>query len=235
MKKLYIIAAAALVSASAAAQTVNFTRNGEVLTNGTTLNYSEKTEVQEIDGTFITFTIEPEIYVVSDEDVNISLKAECTSGQEIQMCYGECMSGPTVFYNNIPLTANTPLATQFKYLYTIEFDDEGNPIMPTEPIVTELSLNLAGTIGLPLSKITVVMDPNDSSVSVLEADKSFSYTNGEIRYDAGDGMQCGLYDAEGKCVLDTRISGTGAISTKNLAPGIYVYRLGSKSGKIYVK
>lgn len=230
MKKLYIIAAAALVSASAAAQTVNFTRNGEVLANGTTLNYSEKTEVQEIDGTFITFTIEPEIYVVSDEDVNISLKAECTSGQEIQMCYGDCISGTTVSYNNIPLTANTPLATQFKYLYIL-----GESEMPTEPVVTELTLNYAGTIGLPLSKITVVMDPNNSSVSVLEADKSFSYADGEIRYDAGEGMQCVLYDAEGKCVLDTHLSGTGAISTKGLARGIYAYRLGSKSGKIYVK
>lgn len=230
MKKLYILMAGALLAGAANAQTINFVREGQVIESGTTLNYNTRNVVFDYGDNKTIFMIDPEISIVSDEDVTVNVVADCTTGQTIQMCCGgQCEQGANVRKSNVFLTANTPLPTKFEYSCDMMTDE-----VPSI-VTTELSVSKAQQLGGSECNITVVMDLGDSSVTLIESDKAFRYVDGEIRYDVSEACEASLYDTDGKCVIKAEIEGTGSISTDGLVKGIYVYKLGNKSGKIFVK
>lgn len=224
MKKIYILLAAGMMAAAANAQTVNFTQNGNVIPNGSELEFNDA----EIDP-FGGITINPQIYIVSDENTEIDVRAICTTGQKIQLCAGgDCVAGTGVKKPNVSLTAGVPLDTKFEYVYT---PGEEKP----KVVISELYVDLSSDPGEPITAITIVMDVESASVSVLEADDNFSYVDGELRYNVPTPCDAMIYDATGKCVYKANVCGLGVISTSDLSSGTYIYKFGKKGGKILVK
>lgn len=214
--------AAALMFGMAANADVNFVREGEVLKSGETYTYSEYFDL----GTFHMY--DPDIYLLSDEDCTVDVTAECTTGQKIGLCCGgQCVNGVTVTKENIALEAGKQLPANFDYNDNLDDDS-------IEFVSTELSVKKVGTLGVA-SKITVVFDIKGTSVTMIENDADFYYSAGNLNYNVADATELALFDAKGNCALRTIVRGAGSIATSNLSQGIYVYTLGDKSGKIFVK
>lgn len=232
MKKIYAFIAAAIVAGSASAQTVNFTRNNEVIENGSTFEFTDvKIEDWSEYGLGYVFKFDPEIYITTTADTKVDVVAECTTGQTINLCCGgNCVNGKTVTKSDIQLTASKPLNTKFDYEGTV-MDLANIPSL----VSTDLTVYKAGT-KTALTSITVVFKYGENGVAaVITNDKSFSFANGAINYTVEGNTNAALYNAEGKCVLNTEVNGQGSISTTGIPAGIYIYRLGNKTGKIFIR
>lgn len=231
MKKIYAFIAAALVAGTAAAQTVNFTQNDNVIANGSTFEYNT-VEIDDFSDMGLGYIVrfDPKIYITTTADVKVDVVAECTTGQKINLCCGgNCVSGENAVKSGIQLTAGTPLLTRFDFEGSFS-DLSGVPAL----ISSDLTVYKAGT-QTPLSAITVVFHYGNNSVSVITKDNAFSYANGAINYIVDGSAAAALYTTDGRCVLNTKVSGRGSISTTGIAAGVYIYRLGSKTGKILIK
>lgn len=221
MKKIYTLMAA-LLCVGAANATVNFTtKSGEVIESGKTYTWSEYTDMNGL------AYFDPEIFIISDTDITVDVTANCTTGQGISLCCGgECESDISVTKKNVNLTANKYLPSNFDYFGTLE---DGLFVS------TDLSIKQSMTLGGDLTKITVVFSLEGGSVTVLVNDNDLTYSNGELNYQADEETGLALYNANGQCVLNEIVSGKGSLSTSNLETGIYVYKFGNKTGKIFVK
>lgn len=232
MKKIYAFIAGILVAGTAAAQTVNFTQNDKVIDNGSTFEFTA-VEIEDFSdyGLGVSYAFDPKIFIQTSADITVDVVAECTTGQNVQLCCGgACASGVTVTKSGIQLTASEPLSTMFEQMGNVQSADN----IPTF-VSTDLTVYKAGTKNA-LTSITVVFKYGENGVaSVITKDNAFSYANGAISYIVDGSAAAALYTTDGKCVLNTEVSGRGSISTTGIAAGVYIYRLGSKTGKILIK
>lgn len=215
-----------LMAGSASAQTINFVNaKGEVIESGSTVICNEY-EGNEFTG----YEYKSGIQILSDENAKVNVKATCLTANITMCCGGLCESGETVEKKDVQLTANTPLDIKLDYFCLDTANEDYQNIAVT------LDLKSAEFIGGSLSTITVIFNATeDASVDNIAADSAISYVNGELRYAVEGETAATIFDATGKAVVSTVVSGAGAISTDDLTNGIYVYRVGNKSGKILVK
>lgn len=223
MKKIYTLFAVISVSMTLQAQTINFTSNGNVIENGSEFILKEG----EIDP-YGTIIMNPNISIISDRSATVTVKAECTTGQSIDLCAGsQCETGQSVTKTNVKLEANTPLATQFEYKHS------ENEEMP-DVVISILSVTPALSTS-PASEITVVMDMKSADVSIIESDSDFVYADGQLKYYVEGSCNAEIFDMSGKRVYKGTAIGSGAISLSELARGNYIFKVGKKTGKFFVK
>lgn len=231
MKKIYAFIAGILVAGTAAAQTVNFTQNNNVIANGSTFEYNNA-EIEDWSDMGYGYEVkfDPMIYISTTADVTVDVEAVCTTGQSINLCCGgTCVGGTTVVKSGVQLSAETPVYTRFDY---DQYFSDLSKVPAT--ISTDLTVYKAGT-KTALTAITVVFHYGNNSVTVITKDNAFSYANGAISYFVDGSAAAALYTTDGRCVLNTKVSGRGSISTTGIPAGVYIYRLGSKTGKILIK
>lgn len=224
MKKFTLFAACAAFALGMNAQTVMFTQKGTEIPDGETLTCTDWTD----DG-WGTFTCDPEISILSTQNMLVDVTAEClTEDRTVALCCGgACMMGAKVVKNNISLTANVPFPAEFH----TEYYDE--PVTPT--FITNLYVTAAGS-DTKLASITVITKGGDNAVSVFEADNTLvRYENGELVYSAETPCDLVLYSTNGQCVLEQKVSGNGSIKAAELGAGVYVYTIGNKSGKVVIR
>ena len=82
---------------------------------------------------------------------------------------------------------------------------------------------------------TIIMGEDVNGLAVIRTPKSLKSISGAIEYTLAEPATLTLVSTSGRTVLNQNISGNGSISTGSLAPGIYVYTLGSEKGKIYIR
>lgn len=225
MKKFTLFAACAAFALGMNAQTVMFTQKGTEIPNGETVTCTDWAD----DG-WGTFTCDPELSILSTQNILINLTAECqTEDRQVALCCaGGCTMGTTVVKNNISLTANELFPIEF---HTTYFDDE--PETPT--IITDIYVTDAGS-DTKLASITVITKGGGNAVSVFEADNTLvRYENGELVYSAETPCDLVLYSTNGQCVLEQKVSGNGSIKAAELGAGVYVYTIGNKSGKVVIR
>ncbi len=224
MKKFTLFAACAAFALGMNAQTVMFTQKGTEIPDGETLTCTDWTD----DG-YGTFTCDPEISILSTQNMLVDVTAEClTEDRTVALCCGgACMMGSKVVKNNISLTANVPLPAEF---HTEYYDEPDTPTFITNLYVTE-----AGS-DTKLTSITVITKGGGNAVSVFEADNTLvRYENGELVYSAETPCDLVLYSTNGQCVLEQKVSGNGSIKAAELSAGVYVYTIGNKSGKVVIR
>lgn len=225
MKNFYLFLAAGLLATAANAQVINFAQNGVNIPNESTITLIGGEESPSGNITF-----DPKIDIVSNEDVTVNVRAICTTKQIIQMCAGgQCETGTSILKENVKLTASTPLATQFEYIYSP--DDP----KPEESVVTKLFVDLASNPGDPVAEITVMFDFDTASVSAISTGSDVFYTGNELKYNVELPCEAMIYDASGKLIYKAQINGTGSISTDNLTPGAYIFNIGNANGKFIVR
>ncbi len=230
MKKFTLFAACAAFALGMNAQTVKFLQNGKEIVSGETVTCTD----WENDG-FGTFLCDPEISVVSDQNILVDITAEMATESQastrfIQMCCGgACMIGSDkVVKSGISLTANSAMPLEFETSY---WDDE--PQTPT--IITDIFVCPAGS-NEKLAAITVITSAGDGAVSVFEIDNTLvTFSNGELKYEVASPCTLALYDTDGKLFVEKAVTGNGSIDATGIPAGVYVYTLGNKSGKVVVR
>lgn len=215
-----------MITGIANAKTVNFIaeETGEVIASGTTYTSSNYEDL------VVMRMYDPKISVQADESMTVKMTAECTTGQEIQLCFGgTCEAGQTITKNNVRIDGGEAVQCQLEYMW---MDGDELP----EMVSTNLTVKETGVLGGGAeSSIVVVINTNTGAVSTLKVDNSFRYAEGMINYSVEGATRVELFDTTGKCVMSRDVKGNGSISTEGLGTGIYMYRVGNKSGKIFVK
>lgn len=224
MKK-FLLFASALFALSTQAQVVKFVHENETIEQGSTYKFYDWT-YDDMNGEYLS---DPHISLVSDVNVTVKVTAKTENSDSfLQLCCGGlCTRGNDLVKEDITLTANTPLATQFEAGY---YDD-----IEAQTVIATLAVYENGTDKL-INSITVICDAKSNSVELFEADNdSVNVENGKIVYNAETATTLALYSTEGICVLKNEVAGNGELSTAGLDNGVYVYTLGKKSGKLIIK
>lgn len=228
MKKLYLLLAGLLIASFAQARDIKFyLGDTEIAPNSTVyFNDVEKTPM----GKMLQVTMEPKIFVSPSLATSaMTVTAECTSGQSIQLCAGgQCEKGTSVTKTGVKVGTNEKL--------NIMFDYSGRQL-PTDPIPEVTAVITAEDHGVKVS-FTIVMGENVGGVSDVESALSFKPAAGGIEYSLPGACRVSLYNLLGMKALETSIDGSGFLSTSSLPAGLYIYTLegaAAKSGKIRVK
>lgn len=233
MKKIYMIAAAALLTVTTAgARELKFCQGDKVFNAQDRLVWNQcKIEDYGADGK--DYVYDPEISILSDVDANdVIVTATCTTGQNIQLCCGgSCEMGPSITKRDIEVKAGVPLASQLEQTGQTYSADELIP-----HVEVELTAQYADDPS-SLIKLEIVFDVGTGITSVT-ADKEIASVQGGIRYNLTGTSEVNLYDMTGRRVVTAKVSGSGIIPTTALPAGIYVYSVegtSRRTGKLFVR
>lgn len=231
MKKIYLMAGALLLSLGMNAQTLKFTMGGKDVEAGST-QYCNDGKIDEYPGTGAQWAFDAHICVVGDKTGSVTVIGENMSGGNIGLCFGgQCEQAPRVEKTST-VTANVPLDAQFEYLGM----ELGENVTVPKNVITELTAQYDDTPE-SLIKLTVIFnsDEQGGTVSVYEQGETLTSVNGALEYSVEGTAELALYTTDGSKVISQTVYGNGSISTANLTKGVYVYSLGTKSGKVIVK
>ncbi|MDE5869959.1 MAG: T9SS type A sorting domain-containing protein, partial [Muribaculaceae bacterium] len=149
----------------------------------------------------------------------------------IQLCAGgSCDAGEEVTKKDITLQGSQRLPLEFDYV-----ENERNPSDPIPTVVTEIS---AVDTKYPntLTSITVTLNGDNAAVTDIFAnDNDFRAVTGAIEYRFDAPTQVAIFNLAGETVLEATLNGEGSLNTTSLSKGVYAYKAGAKSGKIYIR
>jgi len=226
MKKFYLAVAATLFATCAQAQTLQFKLGDQVLEPGQKVEYNEIEITDEPD--YYEWSIEPPLYIVGSETENINATAKCTSGHQIMFCMGlSCQFGTDVSIENYQITANKPEYVQFH----INGYDKN---IPTD-IITNFLVYYTNNEDVSTTLTLILNNSQVKTATIYEEGEELVSINGALEYSVNGTSDLTLYTTDGRRVLNQTVSGNGSVSTASLANGVYVYTLGTKSGKVIVK
>ena len=236
MKKIYLVAAAALLAtAPISARELTFYNGSTAITNGSTIE-SQAFDVTPIGNNNVEIYFEPDLYLAADYWTNsVNLTAKCVSGHTIQLCTplaagqtGSCQTGTEVTKQVITISSSAKIALKYEYVVE-QSESDAIPVVVTEFSAVDTKYTTV------TADFTVVMGSNSGVTSVFANDASFKAVNGGIAYEFAGRTEVALYSLSGEKVLATVLEGQGVLSTSHLPAGIYAYTAGSKSGKVYLR
>lgn len=230
MKKLYILAACALMATSASAA-ITFYQGETPVANGSSIVFNEMETEDYGDGTW-RYLMDPDLSLVSDKSSSVlSVTANCISGQQIQLCAGgNCVMGKSVTKSNISVSKNVPLNLLF------ECQGDGVAEIPTN-VVTEISALYADDASSEV-KFTITMNSEEGSVKVLQGAQPVVFSGNTLFFNLDGAATISFYSADGRILNSRNISGKGSISLSELPKGMAIYTISGaarRSGKILVK
>ena len=230
MKKILSIALAVLfVTANMSARELKFYNGNIAVNQGETLEFADFT-VTSIGNGMVEVSFAPELYIWSDIFTNtVSMTAECTSGEEIQFCPGgNCVFGKTVTKDDLKIMADQKIAIQYEYIAEMS----ESAAIPT--VVTKISA--VDTKHPEVSaEMIIVMNASSGVAEAVVSDNTFKAVNGGICFDFVKESEVSIFTLTGEQVYSGCHNGIGTIDTSAFANGIYIYKVGKKSGKIYLQ
>ncbi|MDE6301893.1 MAG: T9SS type A sorting domain-containing protein [Muribaculaceae bacterium] len=230
MKKLLLLSAT-LVALTSQARELTFYLGETAVKPGEKVVF---TDVQkEPAGAGFDVVMAPELYLHSDlVTSNVTVKAECTSGQKIQMCAGgDCMSGTTVTKEKVRIESDQKIPLEFEYM-AYAADEEAIPTVITNFTAVDPKY--------PNTEVTMTleMNPNGGTATVSVTSVELVAVNGGLSYKVESPATLSLIDITGRTILRQSVSGEGFISTASLPRGLYIYRLAGSSvlsGKLQLR
>lgn len=229
MKKIYLLAAVALFAATPISARVLTFYNGDTpIENGTTVQSNDYEITQYGDNVEVFF--EPKLYIGTDIWTNtVQITAKCITGQEIQLCAGgNCEAGIEVIKNKVTIQPTQKLYLQYEYTSMLPANSE-IPVVTTE--ISAVDTKYPDVT----ANFTIVMNGSSGVTDVFANDSSFKAVAGGIEYDFTAATEVVLYSLNGEKVMETTLDGSGVLSTSHLPKGIYAYKAGAKSGKLYLR
>lgn len=230
MKKLYTLLLGLALTMSAGARTLTFWNGDAKIDPGATVEFGDWNIID--NGDYVEVQAKPELYIQSDIGTSsLQITATCTSGQKVEMCCGgACIAAEngTPMVKTITVSPRQKVALDFKYI--AEFDKgEEYPVVTThfEAVDTKY----------PETKkeFVLVMKKGNGSVIEIEATQTLKAVPGAISYSISGADVLTLYSMTGRIALKANVEGHGSLSTASLAKGLYIYRLGKSSGKVYIR
>lgn len=229
MKKLYLTLLTAVVAMAANAKELKFAMGETPIANESTV-YFDNISIDSYEGGK-DVVMNPGITLLSDVAAdNVVVLAECTSGQQIQLCAGgACEMGTSITKTGVKLEAGTALPILFEFM---SFGLAPDAEIPT--VETFIAAMYDGD-DESMKTFTIIMGKDVNGVKVIETTpKSLKCMAGSIEYNVDTAATLNIFNTEGKVALSEQVSGKGMISTSSFRPGIYVYTLGNEKGKIYI-
>ncbi len=226
MKKFYLLGAALIVAGAANAESLSFSMGETPVVNGEEITFTDA----ELDmmGSYHAVTFDPHMSLTADFTGKVNVQANCISGQEIQMCAGGlCEFNTVVTKNDVEVTAGTPLDLKFEYMATVESLDE------ITDVTTELSAVKSDNPGVAVECV-VVFHLNKDGIASITTENLLSFNNGAISFNVANPAAFNVYSVSGNRVMNATLSGNGTLNA-DLAPGMYVYSLGNRTGKFIVR
>lgn len=228
MKKFYLILSALAVAASVHAGDIKFMLGDKTLSKGETIEFNEI----EDDG-YGTFVIKPDLAVIDTQATTSgSVVADCTTGQDIQMCCGgNCMRGSKVTKTGLTFAANKKLGLEFEYMdFMAESKDD---------LDKDITVNFTAEDGKGgSSTLVLVMNSSKGGVAAVLGDKPEVKLVGNLLiYKVNGTSTLSLHNILGVRAMQTVVSGSGSLNLNDLPKGIYVYSIQgdtSLSGKISI-
>lgn len=223
MKKIFT--SMLLMAAAVVASAQNFTVTAF---DGTrTLKDGDVIECGYEEGGFFGDEWNPEIDVVCNKDLTLTVTANAPAGHKIQFCgLGNC----------VQLTG-TPV-TRDKACVSGQKESMGIEILGGM-IVYPVDATLKITDGIETVNITVTFCPESQeelSIADVAADGVKIALKGRtLNYNADSATDLTLYTISGQSAISRRISGHGSLSLTNLPAGVYIYRAGKKTGKFILR
>lgn len=236
MKKLYVIASMALLSAaSLSAKELTFYQDSNKIENGSKFTFKDIEEPyeytdRETGEMVVEYEYNPFIFLESDFTGSVTITATCLTGQSINLCAGgQCVSDVSVTKTGVMVSPNQKLNLLFDYVGTF-------PVGTEIPVVTAELTAVDETNPSVKASFTITMDGTQAGVStVIANDNAFLPVEGGVEYSFNAPTQVAIYSLAGEAMIETSLNGNGTLSTANLPAGIYVYKAGAKSGKIYLR
>lgn len=215
MKHISILLACIAIALGANAQKVTFLYNGQPVEKDAVITSNVIKE------TGYSYMFEPNLYLQASAACELYVNANCTTGQEISLCIGQCKNGSDVTTDNFRMAKDAKEEVQFHY----ESYDPVDYIVNT--VFTVFDANTDDAI----TTLTLTYDPKAGSVKLVTDEQGVNYSNGILSVNGT--ATVALYDTTGKCVY--KADAVSSVSTDGLAKGVYIYRVGEKTGKILVK
>lgn len=225
MKKFLLLLSFMALVQYAGAIELSFWIGNQKITPGETIRFTDIT-VEDY-GTWKEVTMKPMIYLQSDiYSSEVALTATCTSGQEIQLCTnGKCRKGASITLNDFTLQTNQKFDIGFDFKAELDSDEA----IPT--VVTTIEAEETSTPGSRV-QFVIEMSEKGASISEIRTSDSLKAVAGGLSFNAESATQLYVTNILGVNVYNREVSGEGIVA---LPKGLYVFRFGRKSGKIYVK
>jgi hypothetical protein len=222
MKKIYLMAAAALMAVSAAnARTISMYYNGEEVASGSTLKFTEPEcyDYSEWD-MGMQYTFEPHITYSISETGALTVRAKV-----LESSY-EAPEDVIIAYSNCGgmLCADTPDADGYYYSYETSWS-------------AGMSHDLQQHFGMVMESTAVTEAPKmkcTSEVSIYYTDAPEDAVTLTLVFDNTSNSVAGVEAADNAVARYFNLQGM-EIKSDALTPGIYIRRQGNKAEKIYLK
>ena len=225
MKKLFTLFAAALLGASAANALVTVTANGNPVKNGETITfYADNFTVEQ----GVVHTAAAELnFSTNMTQLTISYTSAHTSGTQptnISICdnSGVCLS------ENNPMTFQKKSADFEAHIQFLPY-----PELPASSgsMTITVAENRHSTV-----KFNIAYDTTQSGVeNVATKDNAFTFSGNVLGYTVNAPAMLRVYSIAGNLAYSESIEGAGSADLGHLTPGIYIYNVANKSGKIVIR
>lgn len=230
MKKLYTLFAAALLGASAANALVTVTADGNPVKNGETITLYADNFVctpTPMDGLNMYKGAVDLKFSTNITQLTVSYFSTPGSGtipEPISLCEngGNC------------LTENSPRTYSSK---SIDFEGDFNfNMLPELPAATgKMTITVADNMHSTVT-FDIAYDTTQSGVeNVVTKDNTFTFSGNVLGYTVNAPAMLRVYSIAGNLAYSEAIEGAGTADLGHLTPGIYIYNVANKSGKIVIR
>jgi hypothetical protein len=254
MKKFFTLCAALMSTAAIFAQeatTFSFVHDGEVVTNGSTLNITSADYNATTYGemTFYAPEYKSHLYAKNNTNSEVTLVATIEAivndenGAYVGICAGgDCFTLTATMQSTSKTTTLAPGAT-----IDLEIEAKGTATMSLSDVLafenshnssTRVSLQVAGST-TDITTITLNMGKKyETGLAHVASANKVALHGRTLNYNFGSAAARTLrvYNVSGAAVMSQTLSGAqGTVSFGNLPAGIYIYKVGDACGKVVLK
>lgn len=224
MKKLFTLFAAALLGASAANALVTVTADGNPVKNGETVTlYSDNFEVSQ----GVVFTAATQLnFSTNVKELTISYSTSFNGVKPNSMAV--CDNGGACLTEDKAFTLQKSSAEYEAHVSFLPYQE-----LPASNgmITITVSDNMHSTV-----KFNVAWDTTQAGVdNVATKDNAFTFNGNVLGYTVNTPAMLHVYSIAGNLAYSEAIEGVGSADLGHLTPGIYIYNVANKSGKIVIR
>lgn len=227
MKKLFTLLAIAAVALSANAQEITVTSSGTFSSDGNTLLFNEP------DPTLLDLgmvQLGGKIYLLSPEDctVTATLSVAADAPGEIEFCTNMC----TVVYPGQTSSNDVELEFDMEKFFTIDVTWYDS----TEIRTYNSTLTLKSDLGYERSfAVVLTNDPDYASVTKV-ATEGIRFCGNTLNWNLASAPgELNLFTTDGRKAATYSLNSAAGSLEIALAPGLYIWNVAGKSGKIAVR
>lgn len=251
MKKIFTLITAVIATISAWAASPELLFQGDVITNGAT--YQAPYDID-----YIYDNNDILVMKVYEQPAFLSLKGTkgkevtvtVTADHNISFCGLTSVCIPTLSDTKTAILGDMLVEAEDGNIVTVGLDIHGEGATAFGDFIPSTDLTVA-TVEVKawytdspseVSSVTVILT-NKSAEELAgiadvttDTESEITFTSGNVlNYNVANPTKLEIYSPAGALVLSRKIASVGSISLDALAPGVYIYVAGNKSGKILVR